>query len=140
MNTKKSLILTLPVAALAASALALGSSGCSSKPAFCSNLDSFKQSVNQLVQVEQVNSSTFNEVQNDFNRVEQNANDVVDSAKEDFPQETQNLEDQINATTKAFENLPKNPAAGDYVALGLQVVSLAQAASDFEKKASSSCN
>ena len=140
MITRKSLILTVPVAVLAASALALGSSGCSSQPAFCSNLDSFKQSVNKLVQVEQVNSSTFSEVQNDFNQVEQSATDVVDSAKEDFPQETKNLENQINATTKAFEGLPKNPAAGDYIALGLQVVSLAQAASDFEKKASSSCN
>jgi len=132
--------LTLPAALIAASVVALGSSGCESKPAFCSDLDSLKESVSELIKVDQFNSSTFSEVEADFNQVKTNADTVIESAREDFPEETQRLEDQISATTRAFENLPSNPAAGDYIALGLQVVNLGQAASDFESKASSSCN
>ena len=140
MIRRRTFSFAVPVALIAASALALGSSGCDSKPAFCSDLDSLKQSVNQLIQVEQINSSTFSEVETDFNRVEQNATDVVTSAKEDFPEETQDLEQQLNATTKAFEELPNSPDTGQYIALGLQVVALGQAASEFEKAASSACN
>ena len=140
MIRRRTFSLAAPVALIAASAVALGSTGCDSKPAFCSDLDSLKQSVNQLVQVEQVNSSTFNEVQTDFEQVEKSATDVVASAKEDFPEETQNLEQQIDATTKAFEDLPNSPDTGQYIALGLQVVALGQAASEFEKAASSACN
>jgi len=137
---RKAFSLVVPAALIAASVVAIGSSGCDSKPAFCSDLDSLKQSVNELVKVEQFNSSTFNEVQTDFDKVKTNANTVFESAREDFPEETRRLEDQISATTKAFENLPSSPATGDYIALGLQVVSLGQAASDFESKASSSCD
>lgn len=140
MLNRRASLLAIPVAVLAGSFAVLGSTGCSSKPAFCSDLDSFKSSVSQLVKVERVDSSTLDEVQADFDQVEQNATDVIDSARADFPQETGNLEDQIAATTKSFEDLPSNPEVGDYVAIGLQVASLVKAASDFENRASSACN
>lgn len=129
----------LPATAVIVLAIALGSTGCSSTPAFCSDVDTLRTSVNDLVSVE-VNSNTINEVQTDFEKVQTDADNAVQSAREDFPEETSNLEDQIDATKKAIEDLPSSPAAGDYVALGLQVVALGKAADDFRNAAESACN
>lgn len=129
----------LPAVTAAALAVVLGAAGCSSKPAFCSDVDALRSSVNDLVSI-QVNSNTINQVQTDFEKVQTDAQQAVESAREDFPQETSNLENQIDSTKKAIEGLPASPAAGDYVALGLQVVALGQAADDFRNAASSACN
>ena len=131
--------LALPASAVAVLAIALGAAGCDSKPAFCSDVDTLRTSVNDLVSI-QVNSNTINEVQTDFEKVQSDAERVVESAREDFPQETSNLENRIDSTKKAIEDFPASPAAGDYVALGLQVVALGQAAEDFRNAASSACN
>ena len=129
----------LPASAVAAVAIALGAAGCSSTPDFCSDVDALRSSANDLVAI-QINSNTINEVQTDFEKVQSDAERVVESAREDFPQETSNLENRIDSTKKAIEDFPASPAAGDYVALGLQVVALGQAAEDFRNAASSACN
>lgn len=129
----------LPATAVAVVAVALGSTGCSSEPAFCSDVDSLRSSVNELVSID-VGANTLNEVQTDFEQVQADADQVVQSAREDLPEETSNLEDQLDATRKQIEDLPSSPAAGDYVALGLQVVALGKAADDFRQAAESTCN
>ncbi len=129
----------LPATAVAVVAVGLGSTGCSSEPAFCSDVDSLRSSVNELVSID-VGANTLNEVQTDFEQVQSNADQVVQSAREDLPEETSNLEDQLDATRKQIEDLPSSPAAGDYVALGLQVVALGKAADDFRQAAESTCN
>ena len=139
MSTKGKTRLALPASAVAVLAIALGAAGCDSKPAFCSDVDTLRTSVNDLVSI-QVNSNTINEVQTDFEKVQTDAEQAVESAREDFPQETSNLENQIDSTKKAIEDLPSSPTAGDYVALGLQVVALGKAADDFRNAASSACN
>lgn len=139
MFPRKKIRFALPAASVVALAVALGSAGCSSTPAFCSDVDTLRSSVNDLVSI-QVNSNTINEVQTDFEKVQTDAERAVESAREDFPDETSNLENQIDSTKKAIEDLPASPAAGDYVALGLQVVALGKAADDFRNAASSACN
>ena len=139
MFQPKKRLLVLPAASVVALTVALGSGGCSSQPAFCSDVDTLRSSVDDLVSI-QVNSNTINEVQADFEKVQTDADQVVQSAQEDFPEETSNLEDQIDSTRKAIEDLPSSPAAGDYVALGLQVVALGKAADEVRKSAESACN
>ena len=67
MFRPKKRLLVLPAASVVALTVALGSGGCSSQPAFCSDVDSLRSSVNELVSI-QVNSNTINEVQTDFLR------------------------------------------------------------------------
>ena len=139
MFRPKKRLLVLPAASVVALTVALGSGGCSSQPTFCSDVDSLRSSVNELVSI-QVNSNTINEVQTDFEKVQTDADQAVESAREDFPEESSNLEDQIDSTKQAIEDLPSSPSAGDYVALGLQVVALGKAADDFRQAAESACN
>ena len=139
MFRPKKRLLVLPAASVVALTVALGSGGCSSQPAFCSDVDSLRSSVNELVSI-QVNSNTINEVQTDFEKVQTDADQAVESAREDFPEESSNLEDQIDSTKQAIEDIPSSPSAGDYVALGLQVVALGKAADDFRQAAESACN
>jgi len=139
MIDRRKLRFAFPATAVAALAIAFGSTGCSSEPAFCSDVDSLRSSVNELVSIE-VNSNTINEVQTDFEKVQTDADQAVESAREDFPEESSNLEDQIDSTKQAIEDLPSSPSAGDYVALGLQVVALGKAADDFRQAAESACN
>lgn len=137
-------VIAVPLIALfglfALSGSALTASGCSnSKPAFCSDVESLKGSVKELVNI-QVNSNTINQVQTDFDVVQQDADAAVQSAREEFPQETQNLEDAITGTKDSIEGLPSSPSTEQYIALAAQVIALGTAAKDFQDAASSACN
>ena len=137
-------LIAVPLIALfglfALSGSALTASGCSnSKPGFCSDVETLKGSVKELVNI-QINSNTINQVQTDFETVQQDADAAIQSARADFPQESQNLEDAIAGTRKAVEDLPSSPTTEQYIALGAQVIALGTAAKDFQDAASSACN
>ena len=137
-------VIAVPLVALLAlfalSGSALTASGCSnSKPGFCSDVETLKGSVKELVNI-QINSNTINQVQTDFDAVQKDADAAVQSAKADFPQESQSLEDAINSTRDAIQGLPSNPSTEQYLAIAAQVIALGTAAKDFQDAASSACN
>ena len=109
MKTRLPMVL---IASLALVAVALVAAGCgsSSKPAYCTNVTSLQQSVDDLGNI-QLNSNTVSTLQTDVQKVQNNANAVVSSAKADLPSETSALKSSVTTLSNSIKQLPPSPTA-----------------------------
>ena len=100
--------LMVPLALIATALVAAGCGSSSSKPAYCSNVSSLQQSVDDLRNI-QLQSGALSTLQTDLQKVQNNANAVVSSAKADFPSETSALKSSVSSLSDSIQQLPSSP-------------------------------
>jgi hypothetical protein len=83
------------IVALSSPAALLAGCG-SSKPSYCSSVDSLKSSVQALPQTNVIKNGT-NGLKSAVTKVQSDANAVVSSAKSDFPNETSALQSSVSS-------------------------------------------
>ena len=138
MKTRLPMVL---IASLALVAVALVAAGCgsSSKPAYCTNVTSLQQSVDDLGNI-QLNSNTVSTLQTDVQKVQNNANAVVSSAKADFPSETSALKSSVTTLSNSIKQLPPSPTAQQLLPLGVEVSGVVTATKSLSSATSSACD
>jgi hypothetical protein len=135
IDLKKSMLAVTTTTVLATGVLV----GCGSdKPAFCSDVDTLKDSISQLTSVN-IEAGVLDTVRTDLETVQTNAQTVVDSARTDFPSESSALEDSVKTAEESIQDLPSSPSAAEVAAVALNVSAVANAAKSFEEATSSAC-
>ncbi len=125
--------------ALAAAGLAAAGCGSSSKPAYCSDVSTLQQSVDDLGNI-QLNSNTLSTLQTDLQTVQTNADAVVSSAKADFPSQTSALKSSVTMLSNSIKQLPASPTAQQLLPLTVEINSVVTAAKNLSSATSSSCD
>jgi hypothetical protein len=129
----------LAVAAISATAFgALGGCGGSSKPGYCSDLSSLKDSVNGLTGVD-LKSGGLGALQSQFQKVESDAKALVASAKSDFPAETSAITSSVSKLSSAVGQLPSSPSAQQLAQIAIDVSGVTSAFKSFSSATSSHC-
>lgn len=124
-------------AGLAATVL-LGACG-SSKPSYCSSVDSLKSSVQALPQTDVVKNGT-NGISSAVTKVQNDANAVVSSAKSDFPNETSALQSSVTALSSTAKQIASNPSAATIAQVVADVSAVSTAAKNLSNATSSKCS
>jgi hypothetical protein len=129
---------TPAITALLVAAALLTACG-SSKPSYCSSIDSLKSSVQAL--------PTTNVVQNGVNglkaavtKVQDDANAVVSSAKSDCPNETSALQSSVSALASSAKTLTSGPSAAAIAQTVSDASAVSTAVKNFSSATSSKCS
>jgi hypothetical protein len=94
----------LSVLAVAAIAVVMTACGGSDKPAYCSSVSNFKDSVSALGQVN-VGANGLSSLKTAVQKVQTSAQQVISDAKSDFPSETNALGTSISALGTTVKQL-----------------------------------
>lgn len=129
------------VAILAAlvAVVALAACGGSSKPSYCSQVQTLKTSIEDLGKVNVVKNGT-SALSSALQKVESSANSVVNSAKSDFPSQTSAISSSVTAvetTAKSLVSNPKQPAL--ITELPSQISALTKSINTFISDTKSKC-
>ena len=129
----------IPLALIATALVAAGCGSSSSKPAYCSNVSSLQQSVDDLGNI-QLQSGALSTLQTDLQKVQNNADAVVSSAKADFPSQTSALKSSVTALSNSIKQLPASPTPQQLIPLGMEIRSTVTAAKNLSSATSSACD
>jgi Flp pilus assembly protein TadD len=117
-------------------------SGCggSSKPSYCKQTASLKQSVSDLGSVNIVQGGT-SALTSALSKVQSDASAVVNSAKSDFPNETSAITSSIDALKKSAQSLASSPTQPAVIAqVPGQISAVVKSVQDFSSATSSKCS
>jgi hypothetical protein len=118
----------------------LSACGGSSKPSYCKQTASLKQSVSDLGNVNVVQGGT-NALTSALSSVSSNANAVVSSAKSDFPNETAAITNSIDTLKKSAQSLASSPTQPAVIAqVPGQISAVVKSVQDFSSATSSKCS
>src|ERR1700761_9467823 len=118
----------------------LSACGGSSKPSYCKQTASLKQSVSDLCSVNIVQGGT-NALTSALSKVQSDANAVVNSAKGDFPNETSAITSSIDALKKSSQSLASSPTQPAVIAqVPGQISAVVKSIQDFSSATSSKCS
>ena len=129
----------VPLALIATALVAAGCGSSSSKPAYCSNVSSLQQSVDDLGNI-QLQSGALSTLQTDLQKVQNNADAVVSSAKADFPSQTSALKSSVTALSNSIKQLPASPTPQQLIPLGVEIRSTVTVAKNLSSATSSACD
>jgi Flp pilus assembly protein TadD len=118
----------------------LSACGGSSKPSYCKDTASLKQSVSDLGSVNIVQGGT-SALTSALSKVQSDASAVVNSAKSDFPNETSAITSSIDALKKSAQSLASSPTQPAVIAqVPGQISSVVKSVQDFSSATSSKCS
>ena len=120
-------------------AAVLSACGGSSKPSYCKQTASLKQSVQDLGSVNIVQGGT-SALTSALSKVESDANAVVNSAKSDFPDQTSAITSSIDALKKSAQSLASSPSPAVIAQVPGQVSAVVKSIQDFSSATSSKCS
>ena len=118
----------------------LSACGGSSKPSYCDQTASLKQSVQDLGSVNIVQGGT-SALTSALSKVQSDASAVVNSAKSDFPDQTSAITSSIDALKKSAQSLassPTQPAVSAQVPA--QISAVVKSVQDFSSATKSKCS
>jgi hypothetical protein len=112
----------------------------SSKPSYCNQTASLKQSVQDLGSVNIVQGGT-NALTSALSKVQTDASAVVSSAKGDFPSETSAITSSIDALKKSAQSLASSPTQPAVIAqVPAQISAVVKSVQDFSSATKSKCS
>jgi flagellar hook-associated protein FlgK len=118
----------------------LAACGSSSKPSYCQQTASLKQSVQDLGSVNIVQGGT-NALTSALSKVQTDASAVVSSAKGDFPSETSAITSSIDALKKSAQSLASSPTQPAVIAaVPGQISAVVKSIQNFSSATSSKCS
>jgi hypothetical protein len=118
----------------------LSACGGSSKPSYCKDTASLKQSVSDLGSVNIVQGGT-SALTSALSKVQSDANAAVNSAKSDFPNETSAITSSIDALKKSAQSLASSPTQPAVIAqVPGQISAVVKSVQDFSSATSSKCS
>lgn len=118
----------------------LSACGGSSKPSYCKDTASLKQSVSDLGSVNILKGGT-SALTSALSKVQSDANAVVNSAKSDFPNETSAITSSIDALKKSAQSLASSPTQPAVIAqVPGQISAVVKSVQDFSSATSSKCS
>jgi hypothetical protein len=118
----------------------LSACGGSSKPSYCKQTASLKQSVSDLGNVNVLKGGT-NALTSALSKVQSDASGVVSSAKGDFPNETAAITNSIDTLKKSAQSLASSPTQPAVVAqVPGQISAVVKSIQDFSSATSSKCS
>jgi Flp pilus assembly protein TadD len=118
----------------------LSACGGSSKPSYCKQTASLKQSVSDLGNVNVVQGGT-DALTSALSKVQSDANAVVNSAKSDFPNETTAITNSIDALKKSASSLASSPTQPAVIAqIPGQVSAVVTSIQNFSDATKSKCS
>ena len=118
----------------------LAACGGSSKPSYCQQTASLKQSVQDLGSVNIVQGGT-NALTSALSKVQTDASAVVSSAKGDFPSETSAITSSIDALKKSAQSLASSPTQPAVIAqVPAQISAVVKSVQDFSSATKSKCS
>lgn len=139
MNRKPS----TPVAALAlATAALLAGCGSGSKPAYCTQVTNFENSVNTLKQVE-VSPSNLSTIATDVQKVGTSSKELVSAVKTEFAPQITSMKGSVAAMEATLRELASAPSSSTLThavtAIPPQVEALERSASEIQEVTKSKC-
>jgi hypothetical protein len=130
-------LLLLPGAALVLSAVIAGCSS-DSKPAYCTDADQLKTSVQSLGQVD-VSTNGLDSLKTALTNVQSSATAFATDAKSEFAPQTTALQNSLSGLDTAIKSAQAQPSAAAIAAIGSSVSQVKTSASDLENAASGKC-
>jgi hypothetical protein len=135
-STRRWLLLQAAVLILVLSGLAAGCS--SSKPAYCTDADQLKTSVQNLGNVD-VAKNGLDSLKTALSSVRTSANAFATDAKSEFAPQTTALKNSLSSLDTAIKSVVGQPSAATVAAIGPAVSQVKTSASDLENAASGKC-
>ena len=120
-------------------AAVLSACGGSSKPSYCQQTASLKQSVQDLGSVNIVSGGT-NALTSALSKVESDAKAVVSSAKGDFPDQTAAISSSVNTLKKSAQALSSSPSPAVIAQVPGQISAVVKSIQDFSSATKSKCS
>jgi hypothetical protein len=115
-----------------------GSSGSSTKPAYCSSRTSLENSIKDVTSLSP--SSGITDLQTAFTNAKSAANTVVSQAKKDFPSETSAIKSSVDALTSAVNALSVNPSPSQIAGVVSAAGSVVNSFQSFVNASKSKCS
>ena len=126
----------LPAAVLVLAGLAAGCS--SSKPAYCTDADQLKTSVQDLGNIT-VNVNDLSSVQTAVNKVQADATKFASDAKSAYPSQTTALKNSVSGLQTAVKSAKATPSVTSVAAVGSSVTQVKTAASNLQSAVKGAC-
>ena len=120
-------------------AAVLSACGGSSKPGYCQQTASLKQSVQDLGSVNIVSGGT-NALTSALSKVESDAKAVVSSAKGDFPDQTAAISSSVNTLKESAQALSSSPSPAVIAQVPGQISAVVKSIQDFSSATKSKCS
>jgi len=139
MKNPIKLTVTALLAGLVLSGASLTSTGCSSKPAFCSDRDQLEKSVNGLTEID-YGSDPQAALQDQLKQIEADASTTFQAAEQDFPTESRDVEKAVEGLGKSVESLPSSPDNKELLGVLRKIADVAAAFSRFREATKSACD
>ena len=132
-----------PVAALAlAMAALLAGCGSGSKPAYCTQVTNFENSVNTLKQVE-VSPSNISTIATDVQKVGTSSKELVSAVKTEFSPQINSMKGSVAAMEATLKELASSPSSSTLThavtAIPPQVEALKRSAGEIQEVTKSKC-
>jgi hypothetical protein len=131
--------LTRALVALGATAALVAAGGCgSSKPGYCSDLDSLQSSIGDLKSLSL--SDGFSGLQSQLKTIQSDARTLVDSARSDFPSETSAITSSVDSLASAVRTLPSSPSPSQVGAIATDATNVVSSVRRFTDATDSKCS
>jgi uncharacterized protein YukE len=135
-----------PISALAAvsltGALLIAGCGSSSKPAYCTQVTNFENSVKTLEQVE-VSPSNISAISTDVQKVATSANEMASAVKGEFAPQISSVKSSVAALAATVKGVASAPSASTLshavTVVPAQVEALKHSAAEIQEAAKSKC-
>jgi hypothetical protein len=112
--------------------------GCG-KPQYCSDRNELQQSIQDLRDVEVLQSGGVSQLRSQLQEVEANAQKVVSSAKGDFPSESSALQSSVSRLKGTVQQLPESPSRQEVGQVAANVAGVATSFREFRSATESKC-
>jgi hypothetical protein len=112
--------------------------GCG-KPQYCSDRNELQQSIQDLRDVEALQSGGVSQLRSQLQEVEANAQKVVSSAKGDFPSESSALQSSVSRLKGTVQQLPESPSRQEVGQVAANVAGVATSFREFRSATESKC-
>jgi hypothetical protein len=112
--------------------------GCG-KPQYCSDRNELQQSIQDLRDVEALQSGGVSQLRSQLQEVEANAQKVVSSAKGDFPSESSALQSSVSRLKGTVQQLPESPSRQEVGPVAANVAGVATSFREFRSATESKC-
>jgi hypothetical protein len=112
--------------------------GCG-KPQYCSDRNELQQSIQDLRDVEVLQSGGVSQLRSQLQEVEANAQKVVSSAKGDFPSESSALQSSVSRLKGTVQQLPESPSRQEVGPVAANVAGVATSFREFRSATESKC-
>ncbi|MGH2912951.1 MAG: hypothetical protein ACRDJ3_10815 [Solirubrobacteraceae bacterium] len=133
---------TAPAALALATAAALAGCGSSSKPAYCTQVSNFENSVNTLKQVE-VSPSNVSTIATDIQKVGTSSKELVSAVKTEFAPQISSMKGSVTTLEATLKELASAPSSSTLThavtVVPAQIEALTRSAGEIQKVTESKC-